>query len=56
MPPSRPWATAGVWMACTLAVDDNGDFQEFLVKPVGTEQLCQVIERLTILSPARGRR
>ena len=31
-------------------------FHEFLVKPVGTEQLCQVIERLTSLAPFTGRR
>jgi len=26
-------------------------FHDYLVKPVGTEQLCQTIERLTILGP-----
>ena len=31
-------------------------FHEFLVKPVGTEQLCQVIERLTSLAPFAGHR
>ncbi len=26
-------------------------FQEYLVKPIGTEQMCQAIERLTVLAP-----